>query len=577
MYKVDRYKLASMLLTFFSMTVVVTAIFLLAGISVSIWNILFASTVTASIFLYKDNDFKKTIFHLVVVAAIIVLITLFSSSVFDQTWDGAAYHKQAIGFLKYGWNPVYQANTVFNELSHNIRYPMPNPMLWAEAYPKATWYFSASIYAITGNIESGKMYHLLFALITYLFFSEFLIRKGFKKYQVILVSLVVSLNPIMLAQFCSYYLDSLVAVILMLIMLFFSQIIEGEQDNKKTWLNLYFLMAIGCNLKFSVGVFIAVVSVIFLFFYGYRKRKDIKLFVSRFSVFVGAACTAVFVVGVAPFLTNLLRFHNMFYGFLGETALVSKENMENLFGILGLNNPMMFFLSLMGRMGHGNYPTIAELLKIPFTFEMQELGYYYYVDPRLGGFGVFFSGIFLVSVVCIILLRKKWIQQFPEKKDFLNLLVVFSIALMIVAAILPATYNARYVGFLYIIVYIAMYMLFSFVNEKKGEIRILKYLGIFLCAISLMNVAPFFKVTQSRIDRDVNTKSSLQYLRDISYEGKKIYIAFYAYDFSGMHYNLMDNMVHYEFVPIEEIDNTYTATYSNWMFYKIEETEEKGQ
>ena len=564
MYKVDRYKLASMLLTFFSMTVVVTAIFLLAGISVSIWNILFASTVTASIFLYKDNDFKKTIFHLVVVAAIIVLITLFSGSVFDQTWDGAAYHKQAIGFLKYGWNPVYQANTVFNELSHNIQIPRHNPMLWAEAYPKATWYFSASIYALTGNIESGKMYHLLFALITYLFFSEFLIRKGLKKYQAILSSLVIALNPVVLAQFCSYYLDSVVVCSLMLIMLLFMQVFEGR-DQAKNWLNLSFLMIIGCNLKFSVGLFVATYAIIFILYYCYRETNKRKVG-GRFLILAFSAFMAVGVVGVSPYLTNLLRYQNIFYGFIGEQGFMTKDLAGQYFGIKGLSDPVMFFLSLIGRMSHGNLTQIGDLVKIPFTFKMEELNYYYYVDPRVGGLGVFFSGIFFLSIIVWALKRKQWRKEFSDTKDKMLIVEIFSWISFIEMAFLPTSYNTRYIGHIYILFFISLFILFSLENKLKNKIS--NYIGIFICVMGILNTAPYVPVMLHKIDAATDIRATLNYMKNRSQEGKKYQVCFYVDDFSGMNYNLMDKDINYELVLREQVDETFQLTYANWLYYK---------
>lgn len=47
--------------------------------------------------------------------------------------------------------------------------------LWIDHYPKVTWNFAASIYAITNNIESGKVLTVLLAIsltcITYSYFQ----------------------------------------------------------------------------------------------------------------------------------------------------------------------------------------------------------------------------------------------------------------------------------------------------------------------------------------------------------------------------------------------------------------------
>lgn len=564
MYKLDKYKLASILLTFFSMTIIITAVFFLLGISINAWNIPLSTIATMVIFLYRDNNHRETVIHFVIAALIVVLLSLFSGAVFDQTWDGAAYHKQAIGFLKYGWNPVYQSNVVFNELSHNISLPRHNPMLWAEAYPKATWYYSASLYAITGNIESGKMYSLLFGIITYLLFSECLMRYNIAKYQSILLSIFISFNPVVISQIFSYYLDGMVVSVLMLIMLLFMQVFD-EQEKKKGWLNLFFLMVIGCNLKFSVGLFIVTYAVIFIIYY-YYKEKNKKKVRDAFLLLAFSAFVAVGIVGVAPYVTNLVRYQNVFYGFIGEGGFMTKDLAGQYFGIKGLSNPIMFILSLMGRMSHGNISQIGELIKIPFTFKAEELNYYYYVDPRVGGLGIFFSGIFLMSMGLWVLKRQQWRKEVSIYKDRILLLEMFFIVSFIEMLFLPTSYNTRYIGHIYIIFFISLFMLFSLGNKLKSQW--LKYIGIFICVIGIANIVPYSIVTFHKIDAATDTKTTLSYMEKQSKIGKKYQVSFYVDDFSGINYNLMDRNISYELILRDQVNEAFQLTYSNWVYYK---------
>ena len=152
---VSIYDIAVFLLVAMTSVVVITQLFFLLGIEISVINIILA-LFTASIYTYYLKKDKRETLKIILSAVVISIICiLFSTAVYDSTWDGAAYHKQAVGLLKEGWNPIYQTSTEFNSLIESIPYNAEGPMFWAEVYPKASWYFAASIYKITGNIESG--------------------------------------------------------------------------------------------------------------------------------------------------------------------------------------------------------------------------------------------------------------------------------------------------------------------------------------------------------------------------------------------------------------------------------------
>lgn len=143
--------------------VVITPILFAIGISISYLNVVCPFLIVAFIFFGKNKyGFWKNIFIVGCSVVIVIVIMMSCGSVFDQTWDGAAYHKTAVGLLKEGWNPLYNTAFEFNEKSGILPYAGYNPVKYAEAYPKASWYIAASIYYITGNIECGKAYTLFF-------------------------------------------------------------------------------------------------------------------------------------------------------------------------------------------------------------------------------------------------------------------------------------------------------------------------------------------------------------------------------------------------------------------------------
>ena len=200
--------------------VVTTSILLLLGISVGWINFLIPLFLCAWYFYNRTENCAEWIKLCIISVVVFGIFVFFAGSIFDRTWDGAAYHKQAIGLLKEGWNPVYFSSDEYNVMIGSIQEGGTNPLYWAEAYPKSTWYFAAVIYFLTGNIETGKAYSLLFMFITFGLVYDWLIEFELKKYYRVILSFLIALNPISLAQFDSYYIDGVATCVLILLILY---------------------------------------------------------------------------------------------------------------------------------------------------------------------------------------------------------------------------------------------------------------------------------------------------------------------------------------------------------------------
>ena len=111
------------------------------------------------IYLYLLEDKLKSKIISIIIAFVVLLISIIvSGGIYDQSDDGNTYHKETIYMLKEGWNPVYDDYKEY-AISKKISY---NHQLWSEHYPKTTWILASSIYDITGNIETGKFYNILY-------------------------------------------------------------------------------------------------------------------------------------------------------------------------------------------------------------------------------------------------------------------------------------------------------------------------------------------------------------------------------------------------------------------------------
>ena len=144
---------------------------------------------------------------------LVVALPFFSAKTYDLTYDGNAYHKTAIAFMKEGWNPLYESARDFQQ-DHTTVIPINEKSkvdIWIEHYPKATWIIGALMYNLTDNIEAGKAVTIILTIMV-LILSYNILSKIFSKKWTIIFSLLLTLNPIVLGQFFSYYLDGLLGI-----------------------------------------------------------------------------------------------------------------------------------------------------------------------------------------------------------------------------------------------------------------------------------------------------------------------------------------------------------------------------
>lgn len=546
--------------------VVITPILFAIGISISYLNVVCPFLIVAFIFFGKNKyGFWKNIFIVGCSVVIVIVIMMSCGSVFDQTWDGAAYHKTAVGLLKEGWNPLYNTAFEFNEKSGILPYAGYNPVKYAEAYPKASWYIAASIYYITGNIECGKAYTLFFSAITYFITLEFFLRKTNSQIKGRVFAVLAALNPMVLAQMHSYYVDGLTGCILIMLMIESLTLLDDDfkGEQKKHLLILGALIIWGCNLKFSTLAFTAFTCIVVFLFSTYYHKEDKKYIGKLFGFYSGTASFSVIVVGSNPYVTNIHRYKDIFYGF---SNMMNADSLEADFGVKGLGRAGRAVASLFGRMSHGCYTSLGELLKVPFTYDKSEIDYYSYVDLRVSGSGIFFSGVFVVSLgIILFMLIKKKLNKKTDK------LMLAFIALIIVELLaFEGTYQIRYVSHIYIIVIYALAVLWRedggcVVNKRRYYATALSvFLILFVCANNL----PWINLAYERINMGINYKCELKQLAKENSERKRT-IAFWAYDFSGMHFNLADyDIVDYDFVDMSELPaDGYASIYGNWIMY----------
>src|SRR5574344_2727394 len=75
---------------------------------------------------------KKVLISSLVLSFIVLVVSITSMSfIYDRSSDGNTYHKDAVGNLYLGWNPVYESSTDFVNDNLDIKnYDMHNYDIW---------------------------------------------------------------------------------------------------------------------------------------------------------------------------------------------------------------------------------------------------------------------------------------------------------------------------------------------------------------------------------------------------------------------------------------------------------------
>ncbi len=307
----------------------------------------------------------------------------------DISADGATYHTEAVLGLERGINPVTT--------------PFPGPMaMWTNHYPKLTWYFAAAVAKTTGNFQLGKSYTLLLALGCWVYARRWLRHMGVRPGCATLTATAMAANPVTMSQMVSMYLDGAMASLLTLAVLACVALVFGE----KRWLDCAVLASVSVMLvstKFTGLAYLAVLwaatglcMLVRERGRGWRQQvaslRPLGLTVAV-TVFIG-----VLVLGFNPYVTNMERGLHPMYPLAGpgHIDIMAHHISPVAFTDPRRNRVQNLVTSVMSR----SQPNLeAPAWKVPFTTSVREIRSFAAPDVHLAGWGVFFSGVLLASIV----------------------------------------------------------------------------------------------------------------------------------------------------------------------------------
>jgi len=387
------------------------------------------------------------------------VLVLIASKFHDNSWDGNQYQTEGPLQIFLGWNP-------YREIITPAKWDT-SWAVWLDSLPKFGWEISAFILHLGGTQGGSKILSLIGLLIiakTVALLCSLFNLSYFKRTLLILASLSF---PIGVSQFPTSYQDGFSAswTISVILVIFANQ--KMKESGYDAW-PIIAALTVGAFLsKYSQVIPVSVALIGYFVF-----SKELK---NLFRKVVYIVSSVVF-LGFNPYITNLLSFGNPLYPMKSVNYLkhlnLGRENIlensvnasiqQNIYysqtasNIIGDYQPIQFLESIFSRTAHVSDKIPSEL-KFPGVFSKSEFEYFTNPDPRMGGFGPLFSLAVLLLIFSVINMKLK--------KQYLTKYLILGTVLA--AIVTPYPWWARYIGFLYSIVLLLIFILFNSGSSKR--------------------------------------------------------------------------------------------------------------
>jgi len=401
---------AAVLLLVMSATQLLSTALFLVGMSINMFT-LPASVLCALCMYYclnRNRSAWESTYGVVLALFVFILFVYISGNIFDLSFDGSAYQKASMGSLAHGWNPIYSSLEDFAAIPDGVSIAsLGKSAIWADHYCKAPWIAGANIYSFTGNVETAKAINLIFAYILFAFVYHYLSDRFFSIPVSVAISLLTVLNPIVIPQIFTLYIDGLLACSLFTVIILLCGFADREYSvDKNVRAVCLFCAIVWCiNIKFTGLAYAAIFCFSFYVLSLVRayREKNLADTAKKLTLFyVVTVLCAVLLAGSADYVKNTVQHGHPFYPLFGEGKV----------DIMAANSPAVFKdMSGPERLYNSLFSEVSNLIgegeiriKRPFTYISYEVDLCGLApDLRLSGMGVYFSGILLVSLVVLVL------------------------------------------------------------------------------------------------------------------------------------------------------------------------------
>jgi hypothetical protein len=469
------------------------------------------------------------------VGGLVLLFGLYAASIlvsncsFDLSWDGQAYHQEAIIRLAEGWNPFY--GTVSEGTAHAAL---------LDHYWKAPWICEATLYVLTGSIEAAKALNLLLMVCTFLIgLSTFTSVMKFRQPLSGVLAFLVAFNPVTVCQVFTFYVDNWVASLIACFM-FLCLLVSVLPSN-----SLYFSIAITIillvNTKLTGLVYVMILGTGLLLWRWSRLYREKWKAVA---VFCLSILLGIGFFGYNPYITNIISRGNPFYGVVGAQKMTALKGNSPV-SFRGHDRFTQMFMSLFSESAAG-LPK-EHKYKFPFHVGKSEGRAFAYPDVRIAGFGPLFGGSLVVSLVMFLWAFLKYRGTYGTTTVYLSILVLVSVVVN------PAMWWARYVPqFYWVPLILVSWVVYI---ARRGLLRGMAHLTI---AILILNIGIVtVNLARGLIQDNISLSHQLRALKDTK---DPVYVCFGP--FRSNRVRLISAGVNFKEIDAEKCKSAYSLVRS---------------
>lgn len=369
------------------------------------------------------------------------LCALIHDPAFDSNW----YHQPGIYLLSHGWNPIWQ--------HHSVTLTDSSANMWVDHYAKGQETICATIVALTGNIEVGKLGNFFLPLSS-LLFAVMALRKMFPDWssrKLWLLGYVVAFPPVIWNQLFSFYIDFNLYAIIMTSLC--SAVLYREEKAK--FLAMFVcLLAMAAAVKFNILMWFGMVYMGMMVWFWRMGRRDMVVRIIGYGV--AGALVTVLTFSFNPYITNTIDHQTPVYPLMGGAKQVD---------IMTIVEPELF----------KEYNNLEKILVCDFsrpTSRSQCKAYFFPyggyplknltacgTDPLLGGAGLFWIDVLMLSILVFCITK---CYRTRGGKWALGL----SLAFLATQFLVPGGCFYRYVSYIYLI---PIFLLLATEREPLGR------------------------------------------------------------------------------------------------------------
>lgn len=528
----------------------------------------FVVSYVAAYFILRPKESTLFLGVALTIAVVFVACSI-CTYLYDRSFDGGSYHKEAVFALANGWNPLNGSVGAWQK-EHEVF--GTQGVLWIDHYAQGVYSIAACLYAISGSFEAGKSYTLIAMVMAGLICSWYLKEKRFSTRQSVVIALVLAVNPITIPQFTAFYNDAL--LMMELLVLLVGLFMLADEDAKR--FRMLGFAFVGCafilcaETKFTGFAYAGIFSLAFYILFLIRAIRRTTGFTWKFvggtSLFFAVTIlSSVLVVGYSPYVLNVLDHGHIFYPLFGEGAadIVTSNSPASFADASNIEKLFYSFFSQSDNIlaDSGREPS----LKIPLTVSMGELRSYGAFDMRIGGFGVLYSAILIIQILAIVVLFPGlWKRSRTDASSVL----CFLIPMLFLMFFLGESWWARYSSYSYFTNGIALALLFRAWTESRERVRrrIFKWISVAFTTLIIVNSGIFLIHTGHIFLESLTVHKQLAYLEQAARSGQSIEVACTKYP--GDVYALETRNIPFEFVGWK--DDTFEADGAvNQLYYRI--------